>query len=234
MSAARTKLALAGSLAALTLGATTGCIHPGPYDPARSGPFYVPTNVVGDPSLGGMRRVVVLPLWVGRDVPPESAAALDEVFVHALQDQKRFEVVAFSRDECRRRYRADALSSASALPPDLLAMLKREFAADGVLFLDLTVFQAYKPIALGLRAKLATIDGSRLVWTFDNVFAADDPRVANAARHHFIDRDRSVPADLTPAVLQSPSRFATYAAAAMFTTLPPVTLPVPIAVKSRK
>ena len=34
-----------------------------------------------------------------------------------------------------------------------------------------------------------------------------------------------VPVDLTPGVLQSPVRFAGYAAAAMFATLPPVVAP---------
>jgi hypothetical protein len=132
-------------------------------------------------------------------------------------------VVSFSRDECRRRYREDALSSASALPADLFSSLQQEFGADAVLLIDLTAFSAYKPLTLGLRGKLAAIDGTRLVWTFDNVFSSEAPAAANSARNHFLDRDRSVPVDLTRAALQSPSKFAAYAAASMFTTLPPVT-----------
>ena len=209
----------------------TGCMHPDMRDPARMGPFFTPKNVIGEPTVGGIRRVVVLPLWVGADTPPESAAQLDEVFVSALQKQNRFEVVTLSRAECTRRFRAQALLSTSALPHNLLAELQREFAADAVLFIDLTAFQAYKPLALGLRAKLAATADSRLVWSFDNLFAADDPATANSARHYFIDRDRSVPADLTYSVLQSPTRFAEFAATAMFATLPPVVQPV---VVSRK
>jgi len=201
-------------------------MHPGRYDEARLGPFFTPDNHVGEPSLGGIRRVVVLPLWSGALTSVESAAALDPVLVSALQQANRFEIVTLSREECLRRYRAESVSSAGALPHDLLATLKREFAADAVLFLDLTAFRAYRPLSLGLRAKLATLDGTRLVWTFDNVFSADDPTVANAARNFFLASDhRGVPGDLTPAVLQSPSRFAAYAAATMFATLPPVVLP---------
>jgi hypothetical protein len=37
-----------------------------------------------------------------------------------------------------------------------------------------------------------------------------------------------VPADLTGIVLQSPSRFAGYAAAEMFATLPPVVVPLAV------
>ncbi len=157
---------------------------------------------------------------------PESAANLDGTFQTALQRANRFEVVALTREECLRRFRGEAISSSAALPHDLLETLKRDFAADAVLFMDLTVYQPYKPLAIGLRGKLATIDGTRLVWTFDNVFSADVPAVANAARHHFLDADRSAPADLTIGVLQSPSRFATYVAAATFATLPPSAMPV--------
>jgi hypothetical protein len=200
----------------------SGCAHPGPTDPARTGPFFAPTNFRGEPSLGGVRRVVLLPLDGGAVAPAEFAADLDAVFAAALQQSQRFEVVTLSRAECRRRFRADSLSSTSALPHDLLAALKREFAAEAVMFVDLTAFQAYRPLVLGLRAKLATIDGSRLLWTFDHVFTAADPAVANSARHAFLASDHGdVPADLTPAVLQSPSKFASYAAGAMFETLPP-------------
>jgi hypothetical protein len=106
----------------------------------------------------------------------------------------------------------------------LLTRLQREFAADAVMFIDLTVFKPYRPLALGVRAKLATIEENvRLIWTFDNVYAAADPAVANSARAHFIDSDGGrIPADLTPSVLQSPTRFASYVAASMFSTLPPV------------
>lgn len=226
----RARLATALVFAAL---GGVGCMHPGPQDAARVGPFFTPKNVVGDASIGSVRRVVLLPVWSGSVAPVETAADLDIVFTRALQQQNRFEVVTFSRADCQRLFRAPSVSASAALPHDLLAKLKREFAADAVMFVDLTVYQAYRPLALGIRAKLAAIDGSRLVWSFDDLFSAADPTVANAARHHYINTDHAnVPADLTPAVLQSPSRFGAYAASAMFATLPPVTpAPAPAAQK---
>lgn len=213
----------AGAVVAAGAALLSGCMHPGPNDPARLGPFYRPANVSAEPSLGGIRRVVLLPIWAGDLAPVETLDALDPVVGAALQQESRFEVVTLSREESLRRFRAEAFSSAGSLPHDFFGRLKRDFAADAVLFVDLTVFRGYRPLALGLRAKLATIDGARLVWAFDNVFSSDDPAVANAARHFFLESDqRNVPADFTPAVLQSPSRFATYAAATMFSTLPPV------------
>lgn len=218
-------LAVAGALATLF----SGCAVPSEFDSARVGPFFTPANTLGEPSLGGMRRVVVLPIWSGDVAPPEAAAELDPAIVTALQREHRFEVVTLPREESRRRFRAEAMSSTGALPPELMAALKREYAADAVLFIDLTVYKPYRPLAIGFRAKLATIDAPRLVWTFDDVFSTEDAAVANSARNFFLGADRrGVPADLTPAVLQSPGKFASYAAAAMFSTLPPVIAPVTV------
>ena len=205
-----------------------GCTTPALTDSARRGPFFVPANHAGEPSLGGLRRVVLLPVAGGSVAPAESLAALDPVFAAELQRQQRFEVIVLSREDCLRYFQASELSSASALPPHFMEVLRREFAADAVMFVDVTVFHPYQPLALGLRGKLATLDGVRLVWTFDNVFSADEAAVANSARRHFLQAGGGdVPADLSSSVLQSPARFTSYAAAAMFATLPPVVPPAP-------
>jgi hypothetical protein len=212
----------------LSLALLAGCAEPAFYDSARTGPFFVPQNVAGEPSLGGLRRVVLLPLCGGTLAPEETLAALDPVVAAALQAENRFEVVPLSRAECRRKFRVAEFSSAGALPHDFLETLRRDFAADAVLMVDLTGFRAYRPLSLGLRAKLAALDGKRLVWTFDNLFSAEDPAVANSVRRHQLGSDRGgVPTDLSAGALQSPTRFAGYAAAAMFGTLPPVNLPAP-------
>lgn len=212
-------------LALAAVASFSGCaMSPAIDDPARLGPFFTPTNYFGQPSLGGLRRVVLLPICGGTLAPVETVAALDPIVVASLQQQHRFEVVSLTREQCRRQFHVEEISSVAALPHDFLATLQREFAADGVLFVDVTVYRPYRPIGLGLRAKLATLDSAtHLVWTFDNVFSADDPAVANSARKHFLGSDRGgVPADLSPGVLQSPARFAGYVADAMFATLPPV------------
>ena len=228
VSSARFSAGVALALAAL-LG-LTGCISPPVHDSARRGPFFTPANHAGDAQLpANLRRVVLLPVAGGSAADAESAAAFDPIFIAELQKQNRFEVVSLTREDALRRFRTPEFLSTAALPHDFLAMLKREHAADAVMFVDVTAYKAYRPLVLGVRAKLALLDPEaevRLVWTFDNVFAAADPAVANSARHHFLDSDRGgIPADLTPAVLQSPSRFAAYVAAATFATLPPVYTP---------
>lgn len=211
-------------LALLALGVGGGCATQIP-DPVLMGPFFEPKNVVRDVTLGGIRRVVLMPVWAGATATEESAADLDPVFRQALQDQNRFEVVTLSRAECRNRFGATALSSAAAVPNNLIATIQKVYAADAIMFVDVTVHRPYHPLALGIRSRLVVVNNSHLAWAFDNVFSADDPLVSASARHYYIESEhQGVPGDLTPAVLQSPSRFATYAAHATFDTLPPVTL----------
>jgi hypothetical protein len=221
----RPRSILCGKLAVIAaLIFSAGCATPVFNDPARGGPFFTPTNHNGVSSLpSDLRRVMVLPLSAGGVTTPEMAAALDPVFATALQKENRFEVVILSREDCRRRFGVEELPSSTVLPRDFMANLRRDYAVDAVLFVDLTAFSAYRPLSLGVRAKLASAEDVRLLWNFDNVFSAADAAVANSARRHLLKQDRSAaPADLSPAVLQSPARFAGYVAAATFATLPPV------------
>jgi hypothetical protein len=214
------------SAALVLLALVGGCSTPIMQDPARVGPFFRPVNHTGEASITGIRRVVLMPLFAGEVAPAESALALDAVLASALQAEQRFEVVVLTREECRQLFRATELSSTSALPHDFLAVLRRQFAADAMMFVDLTVFRGYRPLGIGFRAKLASLDGGRLIWSFDNIYSTLDPTVVNGARHHFLRTASEVPADLSVGVLHSPTQFGAYAASSMFSTLPPTFPPL--------
>jgi hypothetical protein len=200
-----------------------GCEQPTVVDPARRGPFYAPHNFVGDERMpDAIHRVLLLPVHGSEFAPAEEVEALDPVFATALEKQMRFEVVTLSRAECQASFGTPDISSAAALPHDFLQDLGRKYAADAVMFVDLTAYQPYRPIVLGVRAKLATIGDHRLVWSFDEVFFASNPAVDNAVRRFFIDSGGGpMPIDMTAAALQSPTKFAAYASDAAFKTLPP-------------
>ncbi len=190
-------------------------------DPARIGPFYTPQNFAGQQLMPAtVRRVLVLPVSAGQLAPVESAVMLDGVVHTALQAANRFEVIAVSREELTRLFGAPEFSSASALPNGFIARLASLYAVDAVLFTDLTVYHAYRPQVIGFRAKLASVRAATLYWTFDEVISATDPKVANSVRRRFLDTEQK-PLDLSQTALQSPSRFATYVAEMMCSTLPP-------------
>lgn len=201
-----------------------GCLAgPAIDDPVRVGPFFAPRNFAGDKTMpANVHRVLVLPLYGGNLTEPEAVAALDPVIITTLQRQQRFEVVPLSREECAQRFGVREFSSAGALPHGFLEQVGRYYAADAVLFVDLTVYQPYRPLSVGFRAKLATVQDVRLIWSFDEIFSATDPSVVNAVRRFYLQEQHTTPpVDLSTAALQSPGRFAAYAADTMFATLPP-------------
>lgn len=212
-------------LAGIALCLLPACSTPGPQDAARVGPFFVPTNYRSTAAIHGVRRVVVMPMHVGDVATPETGSTLDPIFVEALRRQNLFDVVTVSRAECRRRFGVASLSCDAVLPRALLTSLRTDHGADAVLLVDLTAYSPYRPLTVGVRAML--VGGSpgtaQVLWAFDEVFSAGNPKVANSARHYFLDRrGGEIPADLTRFALVSPSRFSAYVAAAVFGTLPPV------------
>jgi hypothetical protein len=183
---------------------------------------YAPTNYKGEARLpAAIHRVAVLPAYGGDVTDPESAAALDLVLLTALQRQMRFEIVTLSRDECRHMFGAGSFGSTAALPPGILEKIATTYAVDAVLFIDITVYQPYRPLALGFRAKLATVRDVRLVWTFDEVFSAGQAAMLTSVQEYYEGSDKSGPTDISASVLQSPTRFGAVAADLMFKTLPP-------------
>jgi hypothetical protein len=201
-----------------------GCENkPGPLDAVQMGPAYKPRNTIGVERIPrSMQRVVLLPIHSDQGVTQESLRALDPIFASALGHQMRFEVVTLDRDDCQRSFGFADVSSTDALPHDFLATLGEKFGADGVLFVDLTAYHPYRPLALGIRAKLAAVKDRQLVWEFDEVVSTTNPVVANSVRRYYLRSDRGpVPFDLTTAALESPTKFAAYVADMVFQTLPP-------------
>lgn len=194
-----------------------------PGNPAKYGPVFTPHNTYGEKRLPRtLHRVVILPVHGGPFVPREISEALDAVFAAALEKQTRFEVVTLTREQCQLSFGLSDIGSADVLPHDFLSILGQKFGAEGVIFVDITAYQGYRPLLIGIRSKLANVADRRLVWSFDEEFSVLDPSVANGARRYYIgNADGPVPYDPTEGVLQSPTRFAAYAADAVFKTLPP-------------
>jgi hypothetical protein len=210
-------------LGLVALGLAGGCAATSSIiDPVTFGPFFKAKNFSGVPRLPAkLQRVVLLPVAGTPGAPAETLASFDQIMLAELQSQARFEVVVADPAALARLCDRPRLLSSEALPPNFLSLLSREYGADAIMFVDITSLSTYQPLVLGLRAKLASADGT-ILWSFDTLFSASEPAVANSARRH--DRQRhpsSDPGDMSFTVLRSPLRFADYAAAAAFATLPP-------------
>lgn len=210
-----------------------GCAQVPLRDGAKAGPFFTPTNIKTSAAHlpANVRRVLLMPIAApGVAISEETLNALDAVFLAELNATARFEVVRLSRDRLAQITGVRHIDSTSPLPPgfiDHLLNIYNEYAADSILLVDLTTYSPYTPLSLGLRAKLAHIRDSEILWAADLVFNTANPAVANSARRHALKvAGPSGPADLSHTILQNPTRFAGYAAAATFATLPTRVVPL--------
>jgi hypothetical protein len=191
-------------------------------DGARFGPYFKPSNFQGVSALpSDLRRVVVLPIADSGRSMEENMAPLDAAVVKALSLAARFECVHLTRDDCSRLTLSRVIRSVDVLPYDFFEKLSANTAADAVLFIDLTNYSPYPPLSIGVRARLVRLSDRSVLWAIDQTFATNDPMVENSARHYWLNQNgANAPADMSLAVLQSPSRFAEYVMSASFQTLP--------------
>lgn len=188
---------------------------------AQQIPSFVPANIHARESLPAhVRRVVALPPFVERSGSVE-LTLLDTVFPAELNKTLLFETASVSRLELQRQLGAQQFSSIAVIPSALLDFLRNEYGADAAVFTDITRYDPYRPISVGIRSKLVDLQNGEILWAFDTVFDSGDPRVAMAARRYQqISALGHFPLDNSETILQSPSRFTQYAAYSAYSTLP--------------
>jgi hypothetical protein len=186
-------------------------------------PKYVPRNVTSTTKLPiDVRRIVMLPIYWDRDANADFVTDLDVIMQLSLQRTGAFEVVPVSRTQMYKLFGVYQFSSVQILPDNLVSTLVSTYAADAVMFIDLTVNRPYRPISIGLRVKLVKKDDLSIIWAVDALFDSGDPAVANAALD-FSGKStfNRYPVDRSGGILQSPRAFAGFVADALFKTLPP-------------
>lgn len=136
----------------LLAAALAGCAELPKPDPTRIGPFFEPTNVrshVAQLPLD-FRRVLLLPLApTGTQLQEERLSTLDAVLLTELNKLARFEVVTLDRSQLQAMTGKRYVSSVDIIPAEFVEKIlssPNRFGADGVLFVDLTAFQAYPPL----------------------------------------------------------------------------------------
>ncbi|MGF1482969.1 MAG: hypothetical protein ACFBZ8_01245 [Opitutales bacterium] len=212
-----------GGCALLLLLSLSACRHS--TDPrevnVRAEPFQ-PANTLGVTLLPGtVQRVILLPIHY-TDANARFLDELDQNLARELTLSRRFEVLSISREALYEAYGTHQLSPVYPLPPDLFDTLIERYDADALIFTELTTYEPYKPIAIGLRLRLVSLESGQSLWAFDHLFNSGDPRVLAGARQFTELRNTSpFPLNTAHGTLQSPRRFSSYCAALAFSTLPP-------------
>jgi len=211
-------------LAILLLGLTAGCSSL-PLGDLVIGSSYVPTNIsVAAPRLPEQcRRVAVLPLAIGHDDSTweRGVQDLEPVMRSELVKCGRFESVFISSSQMEdwtgnRRWRAS-----EALPAGLLTRVQDATACDAILFVELSDYRPYPPVAIGWKARLVEWPSRRDLWAADEVFDSGRESVVNAARRYQQTQQRlSGSLQESRSILTSPRRFSQYTLHALWETLP--------------
>lgn len=172
-------------------------------------------NARSRPLAPNIRRVLAFPLHVPQ-ISGTNQRDLDSTFDTELNKHQRFEVVRISRDELARLTGREEVSSAEAFPADVLAQLRQRYSPDAFLFTDITSYRPYRPMAIGVRARLLEASTLRELWAVDTTLDAAHREVQDAAVSN-----GSSSGPHAGLVLQSPRAFATFVAQQTFSTLPP-------------
>ena len=189
------------------------------------GKAYVPENFHRQaPRLPeNCRRVAVLPLTcnISQSEAATASEVLEPIVLEEIGKTKRFEVLPVPPEKLRQWTGRLSWAAEDTLPAVFFDTLRRELACDAVLFVRVTQFQAYPPLAIGWRFKLVDCKNSEAIWSIDEVFDAANTSVVNAAR---IYQQRLEPPishlAASDGILVSPRRFARYSADAVLSTLP--------------
>lgn len=166
------------------------------------------------------RRVALLPMHSG-NLPDQYVRALDAAFLSELSKRGLFEIVPVSRTQMESLFGERQFASTDPLPADALKQLQERYGVDGILFTDLTHFSPYRPVSMGVRAKLVAANTGQIRWAFDYVFDAGNAAVAGAAKRFqmtYSNEQQPLTSD-GGSILLSPTRFAKYVASETYASL---------------
>ena len=146
---------------------------------------------------------------------------VDDLVNQELAQARLFETVRLSTGDCRRLFGKERLSSADSLPDNFLSRLISETQANGVLFVDIQHFQPYRPLSLGVRAKLVDLNSGDFMWAVDETLdSAHASVIASAQIYQNRNHVRALSQKTTGSVLHSPRNFTKFVAHTLFASLP--------------
>lgn len=180
-----------------------------------------PQNYFSSEPIGiPIRRVALLPIYNDK-YPAEQLRLLDTAFNAELTKKSIFEVVPVSRASMESFFGQRQFLSVENLPANLLEKLRERYGVDGIVFTDITHYSPYRPMSIGVRAKLVDAVSGEVRWAFDYIFDSGNPTIAQAAKVYQsrYNLDSLPIAGDGGTVLISPTRFAKFVANQTYVSL---------------
>ena len=163
-------------------------------------------------------RVVVLPVYYYQG-PQDFLPDINRIVFRSITKENHFACIPALPADMISLFGKESFSTYEPLPAEFFSTLLEKYDADAVLLTELTEYDAYKPITVGLRSTIVRMDGE-ILWMFDDVFNSGKGSVRyGALRYQERKGQQSYPLVDGYSALQSPSRFTEYAAYTMFKTI---------------
>ena len=187
---------------------------------AKAEPF-VPQNLYPIERLPPhFNKVVILPCHLD-DLDSPMLEYIDVIIAQELAQERIFETTSFSVPKMIQNFKEPRFSSSNRLPENFLNRLEDLTAANGVLFVDIHSFRPYRPMSLGIRAKLVDIKTGDFMWAIDETFdLGHGSIILGATEFQKVNHIRAISSKTSGSVLHSPRVFAKYAFSTCFSTLP--------------
>lgn len=205
-------------LVAIALIACTGCHKD---QPGKGVNFYLSSPQ----ELWNIQSVVLLEIPQDDAYPHLAADTTAELF--AAIAQRRI----FSLEVLKQR---DPLAVKMPDPPcsplslEQIALMRRELNCDGAMLAEITMFEPYPRMRLGLNVRLVDLRTGHVVWAVDNIWDSTQADLQHRLRRYYLCRTRESSDPLGwRLALTSPRAFQKFVAYEVALTLPERELPKP-------
>jgi hypothetical protein len=206
----------------LALGSGCGSTRSGAGGSSWGGRVRAPTNFYVDKlRVAAVNRVVLMPVYAP-GVGLVAEKDLDAQIHAQLNGTQLFEVVTISREDLARRFGQRAFHAAGILTDVMFEYIEEVSQADAVLFVDISSYQPYQPMRIGIRGKLISFRDREVIWAVDELYDGSDKRISAAAIA--FEKKTRAPFDKKHryrSILVSPARFTAFAVDRCLQTLPP-------------
>lgn len=182
---------------------------------------FVPQNLYPIERLPpNFNKVAILPCYFN-DLDSPLLDFIDEILVQELAQERVFETISLTEHDMMQNFKELRFSSTNRLPENFLNQIEFLTKANGVLFVDVHSYKAYRPMSLGIRAKLVDIKTGDFMWAIDETFDSGHGSViVGANEFQRVNHIRAISSKTSGSVLHSPRIFAKYVFSTCFSTLP--------------
>jgi hypothetical protein len=184
-------------------------------------PPYQPVNLYPRERLPTyFNRVAVMPAFC--DSSSSTALSfIDDLILQELSKSRLFEPARVTPQESFSLFGKERLGSFESLPEDFFDQLVNKYGANGVLMVDIHSYRPYRPISIGVRAKLVDLKSGEFMWAIDETIDGGDASVVVSAINFQKSKHVQALSDKTMgSILQSPRLFSKFLTYSIFSTLP--------------